>query len=107
MNVNVSVVLTTAAITIVLALATFVLSRYARTARSTVFRSAAVAVLFVLIVVSPFVFDAVLASIHRTEQMSRVFVDPSFGIKLAPAIVAVMIAIFGLRRQKHSAERGA
>jgi hypothetical protein len=104
---QVVIVATAVVLTLVLVTVLWFLLKVVRRSKSPIARVLAVTASLIIVVVSPIVFDAGVTAMNPTRGMSRVFVDPGWGIKVAPAtigVIAVLLMYQRSRRQSATTE---
>ncbi len=77
---------------IVLTLLFFVLLQLVRRSRSRGIRVLAAASLAAALVTSPCALDILVTKLNRTSGVRRVMIDPGLPIRIAPGLVAVVLA---------------
>lgn len=92
MNVELLVVATAVVLTIMLTVVTFLLMRVARRNRSTAIRIGAAVIAVGALIISPGLFDATVSRLNTGTGPSYVSIDPGWGLKIAPAVIAAIIA---------------
>ncbi len=103
MNVQLLFLGTAVVLTIVLTGLLVVFLQLARRSRSSTVRISAAAASIVVLLISPGVFDAVVAQLRSRAGAMYMSIDPGWMLKIAPAVVAAIIATVLIVWRRHDA----